>query len=197
MDYIFIAVDVAKDTLVVYNGKNTYTYPNERKLKHFTRFLRKRYRGEEKRLVIIYEPTGPYSAFLEEFCAWKRLKVVRLNPRKVPYLLEVTGQRAKTDHLDAKALYAYHKLLDPSEIQTLELDEKKEKMASLLSDYFFLRQQERDFANHLEALEWNPYSSKRSLGFVRKELERIREERGAVKRELEELSKEDQEIGRR
>ena len=24
MDYIFIAVDVAKDTLVVYNGKNTY-----------------------------------------------------------------------------------------------------------------------------------------------------------------------------
>ena len=193
MDYIFIAVDVAKDTLVVYNG--TYTYPNERKLKHLARFLRKRYRGQEKRLVIIYEPTGPYSAFLEEFCAWKRLKVVRLNPRKVPYLQEVTGQRAKTDHLDAKALYAYHKLLDPSEIQTLELDEKKEKMASLLSDYFFLRQQERDFANHLEALEWNPYSSERSLEFVRKELERIREERLTVKRELEELSKEDQEIG--
>ena len=122
MDYIFIAVDVAKDTLVVYNGKNTYTYPNERKLKHFARFLRKRHRGKEKRLVVIYEPTGPYSAFLEEFYAWKRLKVVRLNPRKVPYLQEVTGQRAKTDHLDAKALYAYHKLLDPSEIQTLELE---------------------------------------------------------------------------
>ena len=84
MDYIFIAVDVAKDTLVVYNGKNTYTYPNERKLKHFARFLRKRYQGKEKRLVIIYEPTGPYSAFLEEFCAWKKTQSRASKPKKGP-----------------------------------------------------------------------------------------------------------------
>ena len=180
MDYIFIAVDVAKDSLVVYNGQNFYTYPNERDLKHFARFLRKRYRGQEKRLVIIYEPTGPYSIFLEEFCARKKFKVVRLNPRKVPYLQEVIGQRAKTDQLDAKALYAYHKLLDPSEIQTLELDEKKEKMASLLAEYFFLRQQETDFANHLEALERNPYCSQRSVEFARKQLNLIRKEGDTV-----------------
>jgi len=81
--------------------------------------------------VVIYEPTGPYSAFLEEFCAREKLHVVRLNPRKVPYLLEVLGQRAKTDRLDAKALHAYGKVVDPSEIPILKPTEKRERLAAL------------------------------------------------------------------
>lgn len=195
MTYIFLGIDISKDSLKVYDGQHFYTFPNEKDLKHFHRFLKKRYPHQEKQLVIIYEPTGPYSAFLEEFCARKKLKVVRLNPRKVPYLLEVLGQRAKTDHLDARALYTYHKLLKPSEIQNLEFDERKEKMALLLSDYFFLRKQETDFANHLEALERNPFSSSESMEFFRKQLVDLRERIKAIRKELERLSREDEDIG--
>ena len=123
------------------------------------------------------------------------MHVVRLNPRKVPYLLEVLGQRAKTDRLDAKALHAYGKIVDPSEIQICKLDEKKEKLVSLLSDYFFLRQQETTFANHLEALERNPFSSSRSKDFVRKQLQSLRGQIKALREEMEKLSREDEELG--
>ena len=196
MKHLFLGVDVSKNSLTVYDGQRTYTFPNQRRLKHFHRFLKKYYRRKEKQPVIIYEPTGPYSAFLEEFCAWKKLHVVRLNPRKVPYLLEVLGQRSKTDRLDAKALYAYSKLLKPFEIQLCKLDQRKERLASLLSDYFFLRQQETTFANHLEALERNPFSSPKSVEFVRKELHSLREQIKALWKEMYELAREEEEIGK-
>ena len=194
MEYLFLGVDIAKDYLVVYDGHHTYTFPNQRNLEQFQQFLKKRYQGKEKRLVVIYEPTGPYSAFLEEVLALKQLKAVRLNPRKIPYLQEVVGKRAKTDGFDAQTLYNYQKFIDPSEIQVLKLDQKKEKLALLLSDYFFLRQQENNFANHLEALKRSPFSSSESIRFMRKHLQLFREQQKALRKKMEELTKEDEEI---
>jgi transposase len=191
---IFLGIDIAKDSLTVYDGHQTYTFPNERKLRRFHRFLKKRYRGQEEGLVFIYEPTGPYSAFFEEFCAREKLRVVKLNPRKVPYLQEVLGQRAKTDHLDAQVLYAYGKLVNPSEIRVLKLDERREKLAALFADYQFLRRQEIKFANHLEALERNPFSSVEMKRFIRKELGIIRRQIKEVLRMMKELVKEDKEL---
>jgi len=194
MDYIFLGVDIAKEDITVYDGHKTLTFPNERGLKNFQRFLKKHYPRQEKSLVIIYEPTGPYSAFLEEFCARKKLRVVRLNPRKVPYLLEVLGQRAKTDRLDAKALHAYGKIVDPSEIQVLKLNEKMERLAALLSDYQFLKRQEVNFANHLEALKRNPFSSPESRSFISKQVAALRKQIKEIRRKMEELAKEEREL---
>ncbi len=104
MEYLFLGVDIAKDYLVLYDGHHTYIFPNQRNLEQFQQFLKKRYQGKEKRLVVIYEPTGSYSGFLEEVLALQQLKAVRLNPRKIPYLQEVVGKRAKTDGFDSNPL---------------------------------------------------------------------------------------------
>jgi transposase len=50
-----------------------------------------------------------------------RIKAVILNPRKVPYLLEVIGNRAKTDRLDAILLYKYKNIVREEEIRVPEL----------------------------------------------------------------------------
>jgi len=158
-NYTFLGVDISKNSISVYDGKKLYQVPNERYLTHFKERILKNFNKEE--VVLIYEPSGPYSAFFEEFCAIEGLKVVSLNPRKIPRLLEVIGHRAKTDGLDAKALYAYRKLIMEKEIKKLELNEDLQRLSALLSEYQFLKKQRVNFINFLEALKLNPWKDER------------------------------------
>ncbi len=90
-DLSFLGVDISKDSITVYDGKKLHTFPNERYLKKFKEKMFKRLSKEKT--VIIYEPTGPYSSFLEEFVAIEKIKVVAINPRKTPYLLRGVKNR--------------------------------------------------------------------------------------------------------
>ena len=156
----FLAIDISKHNITAYDGKKFFNFPNERFLPQFNTFFSKNF--NKNFLVIIYEPTGPYSAFLEEFCALEKIKVVPLNSRKVPRLLEVLGHRAKTDGLEAKALYEYRKLISHKDIKTLELNKNFQKLAFLLSEYHFLKKQRINFLNYLETLKFNPWRDKES-----------------------------------
>ena len=157
-DLSFLGVDISKDSITVYDGKKLYTFPNERYLEKFKERIFKRLNKENT--VIIYEPTGSYSSFPEEFVAIEQIKVVAINPRKTPYLLEVMSHRAKTDNSDAKALYEYAKLIDKKDIRTIDLDEDLEKLSFLLSEYKFIKRQRVNFINHLESIKHNPKSDK-------------------------------------
>ena len=157
-DLSFLGVDISKNSITVYDGKKLYTFPNERYLEKFKERIFKHLNKDK--IVIIYEPTGPYSSFLEEFAAIERIKVVAINPRKTPYLLEVMSHRAKTDALDAEALYEYAKLIDRKDIRTIDLDEDLEKLSFLLSEYRFIKRQRVNFINHLESIKHNPKSDK-------------------------------------
>jgi len=120
MKRYFLGVDISKDILTVYDGKELRKFKNKRGLKEFKKFLKRKFK-ELKRVILIFEPTGAYFSFLREFYWLNRIKAVILNPRKVPYLLEVIGNRAKTDRLDAILLYKYKNIVREEEIRVPEL----------------------------------------------------------------------------
>lgn len=43
MNYIFLGVEVSKDTLHLCDGRKTFTFPNERGLEDLKHFLKERY----------------------------------------------------------------------------------------------------------------------------------------------------------
>lgn len=165
-NYTFLGIDISKNSISVYDGKKLYKVSNERYLKEFKEKVLKDFSKEK--VVLIYEPTGPYSAFFEEFCATNGLKVVSLNPRKVPRLLEVIGHRAKSDSLDARALYEYRKLVTEKEIRELKLDDDLQRISALLSEYQFLKKQRVDFLNFLEVVRFDPWGDERSKENIEK-----------------------------
>jgi transposase len=160
MKRYFLGVDISKDILTVYDGKELRKFKNKRGLKEFKKFLKHKFK-ELKRVILIFEPTGAYSAFLREFCWLNRIKAVILNPRKVPYLLEVIGNRAKTDRLDAILLYKYKDIVREEEIRVPELNETVEKLSIYLSTYKMILKQKRALKNHLEFLETAPFATEK------------------------------------
>lgn len=193
--FSFLGVDVGKESIVVFDGKKRYEFKNERGVKGFRRkFFKKR--EDRGKTVVIYEPTGPYSAFLEEFCAINKIKVVALNPRKVPRLREVLGHRAKNDILDAELLYEYHKIVSEEEIKVLEYNRDLERLSLLVSEYQLLKNTETKFVNFLEFLERHPVGSEDSKEYMRNNLKELRERILAIERGINELVKRDRDINR-
>ena len=184
-DLSFLGVDISKDSITVYDGKKLYTFPNERYLKKFKERIFKRLNKEKT--VIIYEPTGPYSSFLEEFAAVEQIKVVAINPRKTPYLLEVMSHRAKTDALDAKALYEYAKLIDKKDIRTVDLDDDLEELSFLLAEYRFIKKQRVNFINHLESIKHNPKSDKEGKDHIESIVLQLNERLKSIEKKVKKL----------
>ena len=184
-NYIFLGVDISKNSIVVYDGKKLYKIPNERYLPKLKKLILQRF--DKENLVLIYEPTGPYSAFFEEFCGIEGLKVVSLNPRKVPRLLEVIGHRAKTDGLDAKALYEYRKLVIEKEIKEMRLDEDIQRLSALVSEYRFLKRQRVNFLNYLEGMEFNPWGDERGRECIEEMICKVNERIKEIEEKIEEL----------
>lgn len=89
--YQYIGVDVSNQTLQVFDGLKDLTFPNEPKLKEFNLFVRewkkkiKQREASGTELVIIFEPTGPYSSHLREYCSKKELKAHIMNPMQSSY----------------------------------------------------------------------------------------------------------------
>jgi transposase len=94
-----IGVDVSKQELVTYDGRERHTFPNEPGLRKFANFIKKT--GE---VVIIYEPTSTYSHRLEAFCGESGPPCCAVNLRITPHLREVARGRSKTDKSDADLL---------------------------------------------------------------------------------------------
>jgi len=193
--FFFLGVDVGKESIVVFDGKKRYEFKNERGLKGFRRkFFKKR--QDRDKAVVIYEPTGPYSAFLEEFCAINKIKVVAINPRKVPRLREVLGHRAKNDNLDAELLYKYHKIVSGEDIKQLEYNRDLERLSLLVSEYQLLKNIESKFMNFLEFLGRHPVDSKDSKQYMHNNLKGIRERILEIEKGINELVKKDKDINR-
>lgn len=131
----FLAIDISKHNIIAYDGKKFFNFPNEDFSRNLILFSPKTLIKTSS--LLFTNPPVLILLSLKNFVPLKKIKVVPLNPRKVPRLLEVLGHRAKTDSLDAKALYEYRKLISHKDIKTLELNENLQKLASLLNEYHF------------------------------------------------------------
>ena len=78
--------------------------------------LKKYYKKDISNSVIIFEPTGSYSALLKRFCTNKSIYAFIINPRQSANFAKALDNRSKSDIIDAKMLYKFHVMIKESDI---------------------------------------------------------------------------------
>jgi transposase len=164
----YIGIDVSKKDLSVFDGKKDLKFANKEGLKSFKKYLKKKYQSLSD-LVIIFEPTGIYSFCLKEFCAENSIKAYIINPKRSHSFARSLGIRPKTDKIDARILYQFHKLIDLKDIKIPEIDQQAKTLASYLTSYEFAVKQRVALSNHLESLR-----DKQLIALIKKELKRAK-----------------------
>ncbi len=162
----YIGIDVSKKDLSVFDGKDL-KFINKEGLTSFKKYLKKKVNFSD--LVIIFEPTGVYSLYLKEFCAENSIKAYIVNPKKSHNFTRALGKRSKTDKIDARILYQFHKLIDLKDIKVPQIDQQAKVLASYLTSYEFALKQRVALSNHLESLR-----DKELITLMKKDLKRAK-----------------------
>lgn len=160
----YIGIDVSKKDLAVFDGKDL-KFINQEGLKSFKKYLKKKVNFSD--LVIIFEPTGVYSQYLKEFCAENSIKVYIVNPKQSHNFTRALGKRSKTDKIDARILYQFHKLIEAKDIKVPEINQQAKTLSSYLTSYEFALKQRISLSHHLESLR-----DKKLIALIKKELKR-------------------------
>ena len=155
-----------RKTRAVFDGKDL-NFINQEGLKSFKKYLKKEYSLSE--IVIIFEPTVIYSPYLKEFCAENSIKAYIINPKRSHNFARSLGIRPKTDKIDARILYQFHKLIDLKDIKVPKIDQQAKALASYLTSYEFALRQRISLSNHLESLQ-----DKRLIDLMKKDLKRAK-----------------------
>jgi len=163
----YIGIDVSKKDLSVFDGKKDLKFINKEGLKSFKKYLKKKYNLQE--IAIIFEPTGIYSLYLKEFCAENSIKAYIVNPKKSHNFTRALGKRSKTDKIDARTLYKFHKLIDLKDIKVPKIDQQAKVLSSYLTSYEFALKQRISLSNHLESLR-----DKSLIALMKKDLKRAK-----------------------
>jgi len=132
-------IDVSKQSSEIWDGTREEEVPNERRLKILKKLLKKRYGTEWNEGGFIDEPTGPYSQYLRAFAAEHEVRVVEVNPKKSANVAKTSGNRSKTDAIDARMLYTFHALLTEEDFQIPEMDERAEQLGAFIGSYEILQ----------------------------------------------------------
>jgi transposase len=134
-----------RKTRAVFDGKDL-KFINQEGLKSFKKYLKKKYHLQE--VAIIFEPTGVYSLYLKEFCAENSIKAYIVNPKQSHNFARALGKRSKTDKIDARILYQFHKLIEAKDIQVPKIDQQAKALASYLTSYEFALKQRVSLSHH-------------------------------------------------
>lgn len=169
MDH-FIGIDIAKATLQVYfplNKEDFTVENNPRGLKTLWTKIKKYYKKEASRIVLIYEPTGSYSTLIKHFCHERQIRSFIVNPRQSANFAKARNERNKSDPVDARMLSRMHVLADPEQIAVPDINPNQEALHDLMTYYRFTTKQRVNTQNHLESAQ-----AKGSDSFIIKRLER-------------------------
>jgi len=145
----YIAVDVSKKVLSVYDGKKDMTFLNTEGLSSLKKYLKKHYR-DFNQLVFLLEATGSYSDYLIEMCAKYRIKAVIINPKASHHFAKSLGIRNKTDKIDARMIYQYQRLIDTQMITVPRINKDAKILSAYLVSYQLAMKQRIAMENHLE-----------------------------------------------
>jgi transposase len=95
-----LCADVAKQELVVFDGKTVWTVPNQKRA--IAALLKNR-----EGFTIVCEPTNSFHLELVRMAREKGCRVCLVNPQDVKNYRECRSFRAKTDRKDAEAIYEF------------------------------------------------------------------------------------------
>lgn len=105
---LFVGIDVSKESLMVCDGKRTYSVPNTIR---GIRLLLRRFKANVA--LVVVESTGGYEQLLLQTLWSAEVPVSRVNPRQTKAFALSTGTVAKTDPIDARLLQLYAVKMNP------------------------------------------------------------------------------------
>jgi len=164
-----IGVDVSKQELVTYDGKNEYIFPNARGLPEFREFVERKMDA-----FIVFEPTSTYPRRLETLCRTQKILCCQLNPRVVPHLRQVGRGRSKTDSTDAELLYRYGIERGYNEATELNHDSLTETMQARLACYRVAQKARVAYQGLHEALNHDPATPRALLDELETEIAELK-----------------------
>jgi transposase len=166
--YHYIGIDVSKKVLNVFDGKKDLIFDNKENLSSLKKHLKKRY-PDFSSLVILFEATGIYSYPLKAFCATHMIKAYIINPQTSHSFAKSLGTRSKTDTIDARTIWEYHKLIGDKDISIPRVEREIMTLGSYLASYRLTLKQRLALTNHLEGIK-----DKTLYRLLKKEQERLR-----------------------
>ena len=169
----YIAIDVSKENLVVFDGKKLRSFPNARGLTSLRKFIVKEF--ELTQVVLIFEPTGPYSTPLLTLAAQLSILVYIVNPAQAHWFSKALGNRRKDDSTDAVSLYNFAQFFARRGIAPTRVDQSLLALSHLLSTYRHLQKQAQALKNHIEALNFSNYSRREFVNSLVEEAKRLDE----------------------
>lgn len=191
----YIGIDVAKEELSVFDGKNERIFKNRQGLSAFGAYLRRTF-PDLCKVILIFEATGPYSRYLVEFCSTQGIKAWIVNPKKSSHFAKALGNRSKTDPIDARTLYTFSKVVDPKDILVPQIDHVREELSLYLASYEFVIKTQTALSNRIEALTHHPHAPKELIALVKHNLTRAKKEEVRLIARMETLIKADRDLHR-
>jgi len=181
----YIGIDVSKQSLSLFDGIKDYEVPNEKSLKALKKVLNKTYGKEWKKVLLIYEPTGPYSNYLKRFASVYQLRVYEINPKKSSNFNRALGNRSKTDKIDSRMIYRFNALLKEKDFSIPIVDKTTEQLTSYLSSYRIIQKTKTMLSNHIHSKEYEVCLIDRMLeNSIKKELDRFKEMEDKLEKEM-------------
>ena len=169
----YIGVDVSKQSLNLFDGIKDYEVPNEKSLKTFKKVLNKAYGKEWKKVLLIYEPTGPYSNYLKRFASVYQLRVYEINPKKSANFNKALGNRSKTDLIDSKMIYRFNALLKEEDFTVPIVDRITEQLSSYLGSYKIIQKTKTMLSNHIHSKDYEIRLDQSLENSIKKELNKF------------------------
>jgi transposase len=161
-----IGIDVGKQELVVFDGKNHRIFPNDEHLSQLHNYIKSR----GKDVKIIFEPTSTYSRRLEELCITNSIPFKKVNPSIVPNLRRVENIRSKTDKSDSQLLFLYGSREDV--VESAPKDNWTKSVISILNLYQIFQRNRIALQGSLDALIREPYMLEDSCNLIKEEIRR-------------------------
>ncbi len=174
----YIGIDVAKATMQIYIPKNDLDIEianNESGLKTLYSKLKKQYKKQIDDIVFVYESTGSYSTYLEQFSESKSIKCFKVGAYQSASFSKVVKNRNKTDRIDARMLSNMHVIATDEDIKIPSRDVKAHQIRSYIKYYQSLVKEEIRSKNYLEAATFN-LEDKFVLKQVEKKIKNIQKE---------------------
>jgi transposase len=111
MEQIFVGIDVAKDRLAVHVRPSDEAFSVARDSEGLTALMQRL--GPLHPYLVVVEATGGFEQTLAAALVSQAMPLAVVNPRQIRDFARATGQLAKTDALDAKAIARFAEAIKP------------------------------------------------------------------------------------
>lgn len=172
-----IGLDISKSSINVYIPKNNLDLEIANDIKSIKQLyskLKKVYKKDIDKVILVFEPTANYSSLLKHFCSNNKIKCFIINPKQSSNFAKALGNKTKTDKIDARMLCSAISLAKEKEIKIPIINQLTEDLQELSTYRVLLVKQRTQCINHLESKQHN--HSEFIIEKLKAEIERLNQE---------------------